>query len=299
MQSQASRNLQEKDFRCRAVTLHYAEGPPSGPPLVLLHGTTRDYSSFSVLFPDLVPRFHIFAVDLRGHGESGRVKNGYSVIDMADDIAEFLHAKTPSPAAIFGHSLGAMVGMCAAANHVKVSALIVGDSMMTPSNLAAMYDPIFSQLYQLLLRCQSVEELAGGIGRIQINFPGIREVIHLDEIPGNTSNHLLAWARSAIHTDPECLRMTVDRSALADWNPEWILPRITCPVLLLQANPELDGLLSNSDLALAKRLLPRARHFSFPLLGHALFLQQPKPVLDAVIPFLNQTSKKQSHTVRI
>ena len=80
--------------------------------------------------------------------------------------------------------------------------------------------------------------------------------------------------------------MTLDRSSHAGWDPERILPRITCPVLLLQGNPELDALLSDSDLALAKRLLPRAQHVSFPLLGHALFMQQAKPVLDEVLRFL-------------
>ena len=292
MPSEASGDLQQKNFEGRAVRLHYAEGPPNGPPLVLLHGTTRDHSSFSVLFPDLVARFHVFAVDLRGHGESGRVKGGYRVLDMAEDIAEFLSAAIPSPAAVFGHSLGAMIGLCAAADHANVSALIAGDSMITPSNLSAMYDSIFSQLHRLVLRCQSVEELASGIGQIQIHVPGIRELIHLDEIPANTSNNLLVWARTAFRTDPECLRMAVDRSAYAGWDPEKILPRIACPVLLLQANPELDALLSDSDLALAKRLLPRAEHITFPLLGHALFLQQPKPVLNALLGFLAQSAKK-------
>ena len=292
MPSQASRDLEEKNFQGRAVGIHYREGPANGPPLVLLHGTTRDHSCFSALFPDLVARFHVFALDLRGHGGSGRVADGYRILDMAEDIAEFLTTAIASPAAVFGHSLGGMVGMCAAAGHANVSALITGDSMITPSNLSAMYDSIFSQLHQLLLRCQPVEELASGIGRIQIHFPGIREVIRLDEIPGNTSNNLLVWARTAIRTDPECLRMTVDRSAYAGWNPEKILPRIACPVLLLQANPELDALLSDSDLALAKRLLPRPEHIKFPLLGHALFMQQPKPVLNALIEFLAPSAKK-------
>jgi pimeloyl-ACP methyl ester carboxylesterase len=80
--------------------------------------------------------------------------------------------------------------------------------------------------------------------------------------------------------------MTLNRSSHDSWNPEQILPRIACPVLLLQGNPELDALLSDSDLALAKRLLPRAEHVKFPLLGHALFMQQPKPVLDEVLRFL-------------
>jgi pimeloyl-ACP methyl ester carboxylesterase len=234
----------------------------------------------------LVPRFQIFSVDLRGHGESGRVKDGYRISAMAEDVEEFLDAVITSPAAVFGHSLGAMVGMFAAADNPNVSALIIGDSLITPSNLAAMYDPIFSQLHSLLLRGGTEEDLAHGIGKIEIHFPGISEGLCLEELPGNSDPVLLEWARTAIRTDPDCLRMTLNRSAHADWNPERILPRITCPVLLLQGNPELDALLSESDLTLAKRLLPRAQHVRFPLLGHALFMQQSKPVLAEVLRFL-------------
>ena len=280
------RGLESKTFRARGVLIHYAEGPRSGPPLVLLHGLTRDWRSFSVLFPELVPRFHVFSVDLRGHGESGRVKGGYRISAMAEDVKDFLQGVMGSPAALFGHSLGAMVGMFAAADNPRVSALIVGDSLITPSNLAAMYDPIFSQLHRLLLRGGSEQELARGIGKIEIHFPGISEGLRLDELPGNSEAVLLEWARTAIRTDPDCLRMTLDRSSHDGWDPERILPRITCPVLLLQGNPELDALLSEFDLALAKRLLPRAHHVKFPLLGHALFMQQPKPILDELLRFL-------------
>jgi len=282
----AAFGLESKTFHGRSVLIHYVEGPPNGLPFVLLHGLTRDWRSFSVLFPELVPRFHVFAVDLRGHGESGRVKDGYRISAMAEDVKEFLEAVVASPAALFGHSLGAMVGMFAAADNPRVSALIIGDSLITPSNLAAMYDPIFSQLYRLLLRGGSEQELARGIGKIEIHFPGISEGLRLEELPGNSDPVLLEWARTTIRTDPDCLRMTLDRSSHAGWDPERILPRITCPVLLLQGNPELDALLSDSDLALAKRLLPRAQHVRFPLLGHALFMQQAKPVLAEVLRFL-------------
>lgn len=205
---------------------------------------------------------------------------------MAEDVREFLDAVVALPAALFGHSLGAMVGMFAAAENARVSALIVGDSLITPSNLGPMYDQIFSQLYRLLLRGGSEQQLARGIGKIEIYFPGIAERLRLEELPGNSDQVLSEWARTAIRTDPEGLRMTLDRSSLDGWTPERILPRISCPVLLLQGNPELDALLSDSDLALAKRLLPRARHVKFPLLGHALFMQQSKPVLEEVLRFL-------------
>lgn len=282
----AALGLENKTFRAGKVLIHYAEGPPNGPPLVLLHGLTRDWRSFSVLFPEVVPRFQVFSVDLRGHGESGRVRDGYRIPAMAEDVKELLQAVVGSPAALFGHSLGAMVGMFTAAENSRVSALIVGDSLITPSNLEPMYDPIFSQLHRLLSRGGSERDLARGIGKIEIHFPGISEGLRLEELPGNSGPVLSEWARTAIRTDPECLRMTLDRSSHQDWDPEYVLPRITCPVLLLQGNPELDALLSDSDLTLAKRLLPRAQHVKFPLLGHALFMQQPKPVLDEVLRFL-------------
>jgi len=281
--------VQTKTFHAKKVNLHYVEGPPNGPPLVLLHGLSRDWSSFSILLPDLVPRFHVFALDLRGHGESGRVKNGYRIADFGEDVAEFIHATVPQGAAIFGHSLGAMAGICAAADHSAVSALIVGDSFISPANLAYMYDPLFAQLHALLVRAGSEAELARGIGGIQIQFRGIDEPLRLDELPGNSDAAILSWARSAIRTDPEALRMTLDRISHTGWEPERILPRITCPVLLLQGNPELDALLSDADVAFAKKLLPRVEHVRFPLLGHALFMQNPRAVLDVILPFLDKS----------
>jgi len=284
----ASSGLTSKRFNASHASIHYVEGPQNGPPLILLHGLTRDWTSFSVLFPHLVPRFHVLALDLRGHGESDRVKDGYRIAQFAEDVSEFVWAITPGGAAVFGHSLGAMVAMCAAADQSAVSALIVGDSLITPANLACMYDPLFSQLHTLLLRGGSEEDLARGIGRIQLEFPGITESIRLNELPGNTDAVLLAWAHTAIRTDPEALQMTLDRTSHAGWEPERILPRIKCPVLLLQGNPELDALLSDSDVALAKRLLPRSEHVRFPLLGHALFMQNARTVLDVIMPFLDR-----------
>lgn len=287
-QASAPGGFREKDFQGSSVSIHYAEGPDTGLPLVLLHGLARDWRSFSILLPDLASRFHIFALDLRGHGGSGRAPGGYRISQFADDVDEFLRGRLPEGAAVFGHSIGAMVAMSLAARaHSKISALIVGDAMISPRNLAAsLYGPLFGQLHELMLRRHSPEELARSIGKIQLPFPGFEEPLRLEELAANSEAALIDWARTVERTDPEALRMSLDRSAFADWDRERILPRILCPVLLLQANPELDGLLSDSDVELAMRLLPRVRHVRFPLLGHALFMQQAGPVLRAVDEFL-------------
>jgi pimeloyl-ACP methyl ester carboxylesterase len=288
--------FQGKIFRAREVSIHYAEGPQNGLPLVLLHGLARDWRSFLALLPELSSRFHVFALDLRGHGESSRATRGYRITQYAQDVSEFVKAVLPAGAAIFGHSLGGEVGMCLAADgDFRVSALIMGDSLVSLQNFArSMYHPLFFQLHELILLCAgsdkelTQQDLARGIGKIEVRVPGFDESLRIGELPGNSEAVLLEWARCAMLTDPDALVMTLDGSSFEGWDPAEILPRISCPTLLLQGNPALDALLSDSDVKLALKLLPKAEHVKFPLLGHALFMQQPKPVLQAVTDFLQR-----------
>ena len=55
-----------------AVTINYAEGPPSGPPLVFLHGGGARWRAYEDVLLELARSVHLFAPDLRGHGHSGR-----------------------------------------------------------------------------------------------------------------------------------------------------------------------------------------------------------------------------------
>jgi pimeloyl-ACP methyl ester carboxylesterase len=268
------------------VQIHYVEGPRNGAPLVLLHGTARDWNSFSVLLPQLSSRFHVFIPDLRGHGRSGRAPGEYRVAQFAADISGFVHNVVPSAPAIFGHSLGGIVALTVAADY-PLSAVIVGDSMLSPENLAAgIYHLLFQHLREVLILGGSQDQIARGMGKIQLQLPGIDEPVAIADLPGNTEPILREWARSAMCTDPDVLRMAVDGSTYKNWTAKEVLPRVPCPVLLLQGNPELDALLTDSDVALAKQLLRRVEHIKFPLLGHALFMQRPEPVLKAMFSFL-------------
>jgi pimeloyl-ACP methyl ester carboxylesterase len=107
--------LKETFFPAGDVPIHFIEGPRNGPPLVLLHGTARDWNSFSVLLPQLSSHFHIFIPDLRGHGQSGRVPGGYRISQFASDISSFVCNVVPPAPTIFGHSLGGIVARSVAA----------------------------------------------------------------------------------------------------------------------------------------------------------------------------------------
>jgi pimeloyl-ACP methyl ester carboxylesterase len=149
-----------------------------------------------------------------------------------------------------------------------------------------MYTALFSGLRDLARKGGAVEQIADGIGRMVLPAPGGDGSVRIRELPGNDEAYLLSWAKCVQQADPDTYDMTLDGSSLDGWDGETVLRGITCPTLLLQATHELGGLMSDGDVALATRLLPHHTHVKFRNLGHALFIQQPEPVLRAVTNFL-------------
>ena len=280
--------ITEHEFDIGEVRLNYAEGPPNGPPLVLLHGLGRRWQVFLPIIPALSMRWHIFAPDFRGHGKSARIPRGYHGTQYADDIIRFLRERVPAHPIIFGHSLGGMIGMWVASHHpALVRALILGDNLIVADRIPTpMYVALFSGLRDLARKGGSVEEIATGIGRIELPVKGTNESVFIRSLPGNDEAYLLSWARCVAQADPDTYDMALDGSALEGWNGETVLHGINCPTLLLQANRELGGLMSDADVALATLLLPHHTHVKFRALGHALFIQQPEPVLRALTNFM-------------
>lgn len=270
------------------VQLNYAEGPANGGPLVLLHGLGRRWQVFLPLIPALSLRWHIYAPDLRGHGKSSHVARGYHGPQYSEDIARLLRERISAPAVLFGHSLGGMLAMSVASQHPElVRALILGDNIIVARRLRnPMYTALFSGLRDLARKGGTLEQIAQGIGRIVLPVPGTEESVSIRELPGNDEAYLLSWARCVQQADAETYEMTLDGSSIEGWDGEALLRGITCPTLLLQGTPELGGLMSDGDVALATQLLCHHTHVKFRNLGHALFIQQPEPVLRAVTNFL-------------
>jgi pimeloyl-ACP methyl ester carboxylesterase len=76
-----------------------------------LHGGVVDARFFSQNIDALAKRYHVFALDLRGHGHTPDVDGPFSYDSFAQDTIDFLEAVVDGPVHLVGHSVGAGVAL--------------------------------------------------------------------------------------------------------------------------------------------------------------------------------------------
>ena len=98
----------------------------TGPPLVLVHGSVNDHTSWESLLPPLEEHFTIYALDRRGHGESDPVvdRAAYAIEREFEDVAAVIDA-VGVPTAVLGHSYGALCALGAAFRTDTISKLVL------------------------------------------------------------------------------------------------------------------------------------------------------------------------------
>ena len=119
----------EGEVKVNGLRLHFFEWKGKATrPLVLMHGL-RDYAYYwQDTANRLMDDFHIFAPDIRGHGESEQAPGGYLVWALASDLAGFVEAMGLGRFDLVGLSLGSRVSMAYAGdNSLRLKHLVLAD----------------------------------------------------------------------------------------------------------------------------------------------------------------------------
>jgi pimeloyl-ACP methyl ester carboxylesterase len=271
--------LKEQVFDTAAVKINYAEGPPSGPPLVLLHGGGDRWQHFLPIIPSLVMRWHVFALDLRGHGKSGRVEGQYRPEHYVEDVVAFLEYRVVGRAILFGHSLGGWIALLAAAQQKeKVEALILGDPPLNLDRFLAIESSkeridMWRKMRELAALGMSVPELASALA------------------DSSLSGEVLGWAKALSQVDPDAAQYHAE-GRLDEYvervDLEGSLRQLSCPVLLLQGDGSQGGVVSDEDVEQVLALLVDGVNVHLDGKGHNLGLStwEVAPLLRAVTSFL-------------
>jgi len=112
------------------LRLAYDAAGAGDPPMIFIHGWCCDRSYFAPQFEHFASGHAVVAMDLRGHGESGRPAarpGGYAMDVMADDVLSVAAAAGCDRPVLVGHSLGALIGLSCAARAGAIRALVMVD----------------------------------------------------------------------------------------------------------------------------------------------------------------------------
>ena len=114
----------------RGQRFHFSEwGEPGRPQILLLHGGNQSAHSWDLVSLHLSDRYHVFALDQRGHGDSEWNRElDYSMDAMAADAVAFIHDQSLHQPIVFGHSMGGRVTLTLAVQHPELArALVIVD----------------------------------------------------------------------------------------------------------------------------------------------------------------------------
>lgn len=104
--------LKHRYAHVNGIQLHYVEGGEQhSNTVVLLHGFPQSWVLWRFVIPDLVKRYRVLAIDLRGYGDSDKPEGieGYTKANMAKDINDLVTHLRLEKVALIGHDRGARV----------------------------------------------------------------------------------------------------------------------------------------------------------------------------------------------
>ena len=271
----APTDLRLRDVRlATGLRLRFAEqGDPTDPTIVLLHGYSDSWLSYGRLLPLLPRDLHVVALDQRGHGDSDRPVDGYTMRELAADVVAFLDARGIARATIVGHSMGGFVAQqVAVVAPDRVERLVLVASATAPRHIVGIDE----------LR-DVVGALAPGDAPAPTAF--IRDfqssTVHR-AVPAEFMERVVAASRQL----PARVWQALMAGMLATDVPT-ALEAHAPPTLLLWG--ERDAYCPRAEQEALLRLLGTATLRAYPETGHAPHWERPADVARDLVAFLRRT----------
>ena len=251
--------------------IHYGEqGDPGGEPVVFLPGYTDSWFSWSRVLPLLPARYHAYAVDPRGHGDSERPDCCYAVEDFAADVVAFLDAVAAERATLVGHSAGCLVARGVAEAHPdRVARLVL---LGAPQSLGDNQEEVELQTAVRALEdpvpVQFARELQGAAAHVTLPeafFQGL--VAESLKLPARV------W--------------TATLEGLFAFDDKAELWRINAPTLLVWG--EWDRWLPREEEDHLGAIISGARLVVYPATGHSPNWERPERVAADLDAFIRET----------
>ncbi|MEW2114197.1 alpha/beta hydrolase [Streptomyces sp. NPDC005474] len=267
--------------RAGDVDLYY-ETVGEGDPLVFVHGSWNDHSSWQpAIDADAGASFRMISYDRRGHGRSEAVPGQGTRRQDEDDLAALIEELGPAPAHVAGNSFGASIVLGLAARRPELFRTI---TVHEPPLMAIVTDDP-DAMKELRATEVSIEAALDHIRKGE-NRQGAQ--LFVEEValgPGMWDQLPTAVRETFVRNAPTWL----DEQSDPDWAKIDLdaLARCTAPVLLSRGTESPVWLSTVLDrLATA---LPRARRQTIEGAGHIPHVTHPQQYVAALTRFIRDS----------
>ena len=246
------------------ITLHVAtQGPQTGPAVIMLHGFTDSWFSFSRVLPLMPADIRLIAADMRGHGDSDRPAAGYRLTDFADDVIRLMDAMDVPKAVLVGHCMGSFIARKVfqlAPERVSRMVLVAGGP--------TMHTPVMSELVT------AIEELSDPVD------DGFARAFQMGCIHGPVPEPFMEAIIANSRRMPARLWKAV-MQGLLDSEINLVRPAVRTLVL----GGRKDAVFSVTEQMVLARQFPRGELHLVDDVGHTLHWEQPATFVSALIRF--------------
>jgi pimeloyl-ACP methyl ester carboxylesterase len=264
-------DLISSDYVARGTRLHYYRTGGSKPPMLLAHGISDDGLCWTALAEALRAQFDMVMVDLRGHGRSAAPEGGYTLENMAAELADLIAGLGLERPILLGHSMGANTILTLAGLYPDMPrAILLEDPPAFWRAAAPSPDEIkFRQSLAEWILSNKRKTGADLLAEVRSDNPGWSEV------------EQEAWINSKHRFSSKILAL-VDMNDTAPPNFSNLIRRITCPALFISADVKRGAACRPRDIAELKDYLPQLQVAHIANAGHSIRRDQFTRYLDVV-----------------
>jgi N-formylmaleamate deformylase len=253
------------------IRLHYTRTGGMHRPLVLAHGFSDDGLCWTPVARALEDAYDVIMLDARGHGLSDAPESGYGRAELATDLAEAIRALRLSRPAVLGHSMGGGTALALAGMFPELpGAILIEDASATPATTRSTQD----QAWLARARAEFAEFAAATREELIARCH--------ERSPLWSAEELGPWADSKKRVSLNVLNRV--QSAPLDWAT--LLPRITCPALLITADPERGGMVTAEAAREMQAAVPQLQVEHIAGAGHSIHREQFGRYMEVVRAFL-------------
>ena len=156
---------------------HYIESG-HGSPIILLHGNGESCDYFRRQMDTFARRFHVYAIDTRGHGKTPRGDKPFTIRQFAEDLLCFMDEHQIGRAHLLGFSDGGNIAMVFAMRHPdRVDRLILNGANLNPDGVKRTVQIPIEIGYRIAKRFASRSASAGMNAEmlgLMVNDPNVK-----------------------------------------------------------------------------------------------------------------------------